>query len=219
MIKAVIFDLDGTLLDTRQDLANSINLVLKNLNKPQKSQQEIISCVGNGIKKLVEDCINPIDNKEDDKAFGLFQEFYSKEFLKTTYPYKGLPELVNKIEELNIKIGVNSNKEEIFTKELIKKHYKNIDLEYVIGNKEGLERKPSPQAVEMILNSMGINKKEALYIGDSPVDIKTARNANIDLICVGWGFKSKEELLKEENVKIVETPDEILKYIKEKNNA
>ena len=97
--------------------------------------------------------------------------------------------------------------------------YRDIDLQYVIGSKEGIERKPSPQAVENILYNMGINIEEALYIGDSGVDIKTARNAKVDILCVGWGFKSKEELLKEGNIKIVETPSEILKYIKEKNNA
>ena len=117
---------------------------------------------------------------------------------KTTYPYEGLQEIVKKISELGIKIGVNSNKDDTFTKELIKRHYKNIDLEYVIGNKEGIERKPSPQAIEKILTSMAVSKEEALYIGDSPVDIKTARNAKTDLICVGWGFKTKEELTKEE---------------------
>ena len=219
MIKAVIFDLDGTLLDTRQDLANSINLTLNFLNKDTMSQEEIISHVGHGIKNLVETCIRPNNDEEAEKANKLFQDFYGKEYLKTTYPYKGMVELVKELSKQNIKIGVNSNKDDKYTKELIKKHYKDIDLEYVIGIKEGIERKPSPQAIEILLYNMGINKEDALYIGDSGVDIKTARNAKVDLLCVGWGFKSKEELLKEGDIKIVETPSEILKYIKEKNNA
>ena len=220
MIKAIIFDLDGTLLDTRQDLANSINLTLKSLNKKEKPQDEIISHVGNGIKRLVEDCVVPKDDNETNKAVELFRNHYSKEYLKTTYPYKGMPELIEEISKLGIKIGVNSNKDDNFTKELIRKHYKDIDLEYVIGNKEGFERKPSPQAVDAILNNMGVKKEETIYIGDSQVDIKTAKNAKTELICVGWGFKTKEDLLKEEKtVKIVETPNEILEYIKEKNNA
>ena len=128
--------------------------------------------------------------------------------------------LVKDLSDLNIKMGVNSNKDDIFTKELIKKNYKDIDLQYVIGNKKEIERKPSPQAVKIILNNMGVNKEESLYIGDSMVDIKTAKNAKVDLVCVGWGFKTKQDLLKEDkDVKIVETPDEILEYIKEKNNA
>ncbi|MCQ2976346.1 MAG: HAD hydrolase-like protein, partial [Bacteroidales bacterium] len=167
MVQAVIFDLDGTLLDTKQDLANSINLTLKSLNRELKSQEEIISHVGNGIKRLVSECVNPKNEIEENEALKLFQEFYSKEYLKTTYPYKGMVELVKELSKLGIVIGVNSNKDDKYTKELIKKHYKEIDLKYVIGSKEGIERKPSPQAVESILYNMGINKEDTLYIGDS----------------------------------------------------
>ena len=109
MIKAVIFDLDGTLLDTKQDLANSINLVLKSLNKSELTQQEIISHVGNGIRRLVEDCTKLSDNKETDNALSLFKEFYSKEFMKTTYPYEGLQEIVKKIKETKERKRKNKN--------------------------------------------------------------------------------------------------------------
>lgn len=219
MIKAVIFDLDGTLLDTRQDLVNSINLTLKSLNKNEMSQNEIISHVGNGIKNLVEACVLPSDQEQANKALILFKKFYDGEYMKNTNPYQGMTDLVKYLNDREIKIGVNSNKDDKYTKELIKKHFVDIDLKYVIGNKENIERKPSSQGIEIILNNMGINKEDAIYIGDSIVDINTARNAKITCLCVAWGFRKKEELIKEGDNILVNNPNEIIEYIKEKNNA
>lgn len=219
MAKAIIFDLDGTLLDTRKDLANSINFMLEALNKKKLSQEEIISHVGHGIKYLVEECAKPKNEEDTKEAISLFKKFYSKEYLKNTIPYDGTKDLVIRLKEEGLIIGVNSNKDDIYTKELIKKHYKEIDLKYVLGGKEGIEKKPSPQAVNIILNDMGVRKEDTIYIGDSVVDVDTAKNAGIFSLIVGWGFSKKEDLLKEKGIKLVESPSEILEYIKEMNNA
>lgn len=216
MIKAVIFDLDGTLLDTRQDLASAMNLTLKALNKPELSKEDVISYVGHGIRNLVETCIKPNNADEFEEGYKIFQSKYAEEYMKTTIPYNGMKELVKDLNTINIKIGVNSNKDDTYTKNLIKKHFSDIDLEYVVGKREGINIKPSIDGVEYILKKMDVKKEEVIYVGDSSVDIETANNANIDSLSCAWGFKGRKELEKYSETKIVEEPKEILEYVKEK---
>lgn len=217
MIKAVIFDLDGTLLDTREDLSKAINLTLKDFNKKELTNEEIIKNVGNGIKNLVFNCVKPSDDQEE-KVLVTFNKHYREHFLENTRPYNGVEELVNKLIKDNIYVGVNSNKDDFYSKELIKKHFNNIKLDYVLGCVPGIERKPSGQGALQLLKNMDVDSSEAIYVGDSGVDVETAANANIQSISCLWGFRTKEELLSAGSTILVEKPEEIYKYIKEKNH-
>lgn len=218
MIKAVIFDLDGTLLDTRKDLADSINLVLKDLNKKQKEQSDIIKNVGHGIRYLIEKTILPNTTEEMDKASALFKKHYSKLYNNSTTVYKGIKEAVNMLIEQGILVGVVSNKDDEYVQKLIEYHFNRIDRNYVLGGKPGLKKKPSSEPVDQIIDKMGIKKEEVIYVGDSMVDVETSQNASIyNIICL-WGFSDRELMIK--NCKhTIEDPQDILKYIKEKNNA
>ncbi len=213
MKKAIIFDLDGTLLNTIGDLNNTVNLTYKyfGINKVD-STDKTMSMVGHGIRNLVEQMFveHP---KLVDEAYKKFLEIYDSKYYKTTVPYDGMKDIVDKLIAEGIKIGVNSNKNDTYTKKLIEMHFSNINLDYVLGKCEGINVKPDPMGANLILKKMGIISSEALYIGDSPTDIKTALNANIDPISVTWGFRSKQQLIDSGAIRIVNKPEEILNIL------
>ncbi len=212
MKKAVIFDLDGTLLNTISDLNNSVNLTFKAFNIDRNdSVDKTMSMVGHGIKNLIEQCF--VDYPElSDSAYKKFLEIYNDEYYKTTIPYKGIKEMVDILIDNGIKIGVNSNKNDSYSKKLIEIHFPNINQELVLGHVDGMKVKPDPEGANLIINRMNVDKSDVVYIGDSSTDIKTAENTNIDSLSVTWGFRSEEEL-KLVAHKLVHSPKEIVDYI------
>lgn len=219
MIKAIIFDLDGTLLNTSQDLTDAINSTLKDFYKEEVSVKEVLRNIGNGNVKLVERCLNPKDEKELKEGVEKFKYYYNDCYSNKTKPYEGIKEVIEWIQKENIKIGVFSNKYDEYTKNLIKINFKNINEEFVFGKAEGYKLKPDPEVLFEILKRMKIKIEDALYIGDSGVDVETANNANIKMLTCTWGFRSKEELIKANAINLIDSPKEIIDYIKEKNNA
>ena len=140
-----------------------------------------------------------------------FLEVYEKEYDQNTKPYEGIKELVDILISKGIKVGVNSNKNDIYTKHLIKIHFPNINQDYVLGHLENMKVKPDPEGVNLLIKKMNVLKEETLYVGDSPTDIKTANNAGIDVLSVTWGFRSKEQLKDAKH--IIDNPKEILSYV------
>ena len=213
MKRAIIFDLDGTILNTIGDLNNTVNLTYKyfNINKVD-SIDKTMAMVGYGIKNLVEQMF--IEYPElTNEAYKKFLEIYKKEYYKTTIPYDGIKELIDNLITKGIKIGVNSNKNDSYTKKLIEIHFSNINMDYVLGKKDSINVKPDPMGVNLILKKMNVLNSEALYIGDSPTDIKTALNANIDSASVTWGFRSKQQLIDNGAIRIINKPSEILNIL------
>lgn len=213
MKRAIIFDLDGTILNTIGDLNNTVNLTYKyfNINKVD-SIDKTMAMVGHGIKNLVEQMF--IEYPElTNEAYKKFLEIYKKEYYKTTIPYDGIKELIDNLITKGIKIGVNSNKNDSYTKKLIEIHFSNINMDYVLGKKDSINVKPDPMGVNLILKKMNVLNSEALYIGDSPTDIKTALNANIDSASVTWGFRSKQQLIDNGAIRIINKPSEILNIL------
>lgn len=213
MIKGIIFDLDGTLLNTITDLNNSVNKTFKLMNVDKvNAEEKTMSEVGHGIKNLIEQIFSDT-NVDIDKAYQTFLDVYKEEYTKHTKPYEGIKELIDELNNLNIKIGVNSNKNDEYTKHLIELNFNNINLNYVLGKTSNIKTKPDPEGLNYIINKMNLNKNEVIYCGDSPTDVKTASNANIRCISVTWGFRS-EEVLRKVNDNIVYKPSEILERIK-----
>lgn len=194
--KIVIFDLDGTLLDTLQDLAISTNFALESCGHPKRTVEEVRRFVGNGIEKLIEKATPAdISLNERKKILEVFKLHYAEHCEDHTSPYSGILPLLDRMIEAGISIAVVSNKIDFAVQSLCKKYFGDR-FSIVIGEQNGIRRKPYPDSVLDVLSKTGVSSREAVYIGDSEVDIETAHNANIDIISVSWGFRDKDFLSK-----------------------
>ncbi len=209
----LIFDLDGTLLNTSYDLHASLNYALKTHNLQQKTLQETLSLLGNGIDILVAGAIKDGKNNPDfEKIYATFKTYYQEHINDYTVPYDGIIELLQTLKQKNIKMGIVSNKFDEGVKDLQKKFFNHL-IDNAQGVSKTIKKKPCPDAVfELIKNSNATNEAN-IYIGDSEVDIETAKNANIPCISVSWGFRSKEYLESINAQIIIDTPKDLLKYI------
>lgn len=210
----LIFDLDGTLLNTAYDLHASLNYALKAHNLKQTTLEETLSLLGNGIDILVAGAIeNGKNNPDFEKIYATFKTYYNDHINDYTVPYDGIIELLKTIKQKNIKMGIVSNKFDEGVKALQKKFFNDL-IDNAQGVTETIQKKPCPDAVfELIKNSNALNETN-IYIGDSEVDIETAKNAGIDCISVSWGFRSKEYLQSINAKIIIDKPSQLLDYIK-----
>jgi len=207
-----IFDLDGTLLDTLEDLADSTNYVMHSFGYPERTLAEVRSFVGNGIRKLLErSAPNGTSPEEIDRMFAQFKEHYGAHCADKTKPYDGIMDLLHKLQEQGIKLAVVSNKADYAVKALCEQYFPGV-FDEAVGERVGIARKPAPDTVNEVLKNLQIDKSQAVYIGDSEVDVQTARNAEMDCIAVDWGFR-EASVLKEAGAEIiVSTPEVIAEY-------
>ena len=192
-----IFDLDGTLLDTLGDLAASVNFALRTHGMPEHSVDDVRRFVGNGVRKLMQRAVpNGDANSDFEAAFATFRQHYMAHSLDTTRPYAGIPETLAALRQQGCRIAVVSNKMMAATQELCQ-HFFPDTVEVAIGehDAEGIRKKPAPDTVLAALRRLGVGKESALYVGDSDVDIETARNAGLPCISVLWGFRDRDFLL------------------------
>lgn len=209
----LIFDLDGTLLDTLDDLANSVNYALEKLNFPRRSKDEIRSFVGNGIEKLIELSV-PEKASYDQfaKCLLLFKKHYSENMKEETKPYDGIIELLNYLKKNNYNMAIVSNKFQEGVTDL-NNHYFSQYIDVAIGKSPKMRKKPYPDTVLSAIDELGASKENCLYIGDSEVDILTAKNANIKCVSVTWGFRD-EDLLKEFGANyIINSPQDLVSIL------
>jgi len=212
MYNTYIFDLDGTLLDTLTDLAASANYALRTHGMPEHSIDDVRRFVGNGVRKLMERAIpNGEDNPDFEAAFATFREHYMLHSLDTTQPYPGIPEVLAELRAKGCRLAVVSNKMMPATVELCL-HFFPDTIEVAIGEHEaeGIRKKPAPDTVFAALRELGVEKYSAVYVGDSDVDIATARNAGLPCISVLWGFRDREFLLDHGATTFISKPKELL---------
>lgn len=208
-----IFDLDGTLLDTLEDLADSTNYVMRSFGYPERTLAEVRSFVGNGIWKLLErSAPNGTPSEEIDRMFEQFKEYYGAHCADKTKPYDGIMELLAFLKKKGVRLAVVSNKADYAVKALCEQYFPGY-FDEAVGERVGIARKPAPDTVNEVLKNLKIEKAQAVYIGDSEVDVQTAQNAEMDCIAVDWGFRDKEVLEKAGAEIIVSTPAELFKYI------
>lgn len=211
--KAVIFDMDGTILNTLEDLKNATNYSLRQFGMPERSLEEVRMFVGNGIRKLVERAVPAGTPKENiDQVFDVFLEYYEIHSADNTSPYPGILELVEKLKKSGIKTAVSTNKADVPAQELGREYFNGI-FDLIVGQQDGLKVKPAPDSVNKILSILDIQKKDAIYIGDSDVDVQTAKNSGLDFIGVSWGFRGREFLEKNGAKNIVDNANEILDLV------
>lgn len=214
--KAVIFDLDGTLIDTIDDLADSMNNVLERAGFPVHEVNKYKYFVGDGMKNLVKRAL-PEGNYEDsvieDYLTQMKQE-YSKNWKAKSKPYAGIPELLDNLEAINFPKAVLSNKAHEFTVQVIGEILPKWHFDYVYGERQGITRKPDPSGALEIAKNLGIEPCEILYVGDTSTDMKTAKNAGMYAVGVLWGFREKPELLEHGAATVISEPMELLALIK-----
>lgn len=207
--KSYIFDLDGTLLNTLDDLAASCNYALRSYDMQERTIDEVRRFVGNGVKKLMERAIpQGLDNPKFEECYATFRKHYLEHSLDTTRPYPGVPEMLEKLKCDGAKLAVVSNKFYAATQELVH-HFFGEWVEVAIGERPDIRKKPAPDTVLEALRQLGMRRETAVYIGDSDVDIDTARNCGMPCISVLWGFRSKNFLLEHGATHLVTDPTEI----------
>lgn len=212
--KGIIFDLDGTLLNTIEDLSDSVNEVLTAYGYPNHNYEEYKLKIGRGFRNLMENSFpKGMDEKTIDEALPLFVEIYDRRYQNKTKPYKGICEIVDTLYRMGIKIGVNSNKRTDYTRQLVSKFFKEISFVEILGERQNVPKKPDPTAALEIVELMELLPQEVLYVGDSKTDIMTARNAGVDSIGVLWGFRSYEELKEHGATYIVSKPQDIIDIV------
>ena len=195
MKKLVLWDLDGTLIDTLEDLGTAVNYALTLRGLPLHTIDEYRRMVGHGVRNLVQQALPAgVDEAYVDACLKDFKEYYSAHIDVKTRPYPGISDLITDLDKRGVKMAIVSNKFQEGTEYLIKEFFPEIDFVAIMGNREGFPLKPSPEIVEHVLKLSGIPKADAILVGDSPTDMKTAANGGIDSIAVSWGYRTREEL-------------------------
>ena len=205
-----IFDLDGTLLSTLEDLKNSCNFALSSFGLPERSLEEVRQFVGNGVELLMKRAVpNDTDDELFTKVFGTFKEHYLVHNLDTTKPYDGVLEMLDELNRAGKNIAVVSNKFYEATVELCR-HFFGDRVRVAIGERADIRKKPAPDTVDEAFKLLGVSRENAVYIGDSDVDLATARNSNLPCISVLWGFRDKDFLIEHGGNTFVTEPSQIL---------
>jgi len=208
--KAAVFDLDGTLLNTLDDLADSVNAMLKMYSFPQRTVAEIRSFVGNGARNLIASSL-PENSSPSlvDECLSVYIAHYSKNMNNKTRPYDGVPDLLQHLKQAGIKIAVCSNKGDENVKGLCNEYFGSL-VDVASGELPGIKKKPAPDSIFDAIEALGADPNEVVYIGDSEVDVLTAKNAGISFIGVSWGFRDRADLIAEGAEVIADTADELL---------
>lgn len=210
----IIFDMDGTILDTLEDLQDAVNYALGELGMQKRSLSEIRKFVGNGVRRLMELSVpDGVHNPRFEEAFALFKEYYGVHCNDKTKVYEGVMELMRDLKEEGYALAIVSNKLDSAVKDLNEKYF-GAYVTVAIGEKEGMARKPAPDTVFAALRELGKTAETAVYIGDSEVDIATAQNSGLPCISVLWGFRDKAFLEAQGGVQFAKTPEEVKQYLK-----
>jgi len=211
--KAVLFDMDGTVLNTLGDLAAAVNHTLREFSMPERSIAEVAAALGNGAAYLIAHTVPDGTPKElTDKVLAAYAPYYDAHCDILTGPYDGIVPLMQKLRERGVKLAVISNKQDTAVKPLAEKYFPGL-LEIAVGESAEVRRKPNPDAVLAALCHIGVEREEAIYVGDTEVDLQTARNAGMECASVDWGFRTREQLLGFGAARIVSSAEELLEAL------
>lgn len=215
MYKAIIFDLDGTLIDSLEDLADAVNYGLEKMGYTPHPVEAYKRMIGNGAVKLCERALRGYTDfsGETEKLHTFFSEYYNSHSTDKTAPYEGIADLLSELSNNRILMAVASNKPDEFTKSIISGIFRDVPFAAVYGKRENRDTKPAPDIIFDILHDLNLSKEDVILAGDSDVDILTASNAGIKSIGCTWGYRTKEELTAAGADFIVNSPEEILEFI------
>ncbi len=212
----IIFDLDGTLLNTLDDLADAVTQTLCHFGYPTRTYEEIRRFVGNGVKVLMKkSCPEKLTDDHFSECLTYFQEYYKKNMLNKTQPYPGIMDMLGELKNQGVAVGIVSNKFQKAVTGLWQRFFKDT-VTVAIGNREGVLPKPAPDSVMLAISELKLDSKRDLiyYVGDSETDILTAGNAKLPIISVTWGFRTLEELKSCGAISLIDKPEEIFSFLK-----
>ena len=211
--KAVLFDMDGTVLDTLGDLAAAVNHTLREFSMPERSVAEVAAALSNGAAYLIAHTVPDGTPKElTDKVLAAYAPYYDAHCDILTGPYDGIVPLMQKLRGKGVKLAVISNKQDTAVKPLAEKYFPGL-LEIAVGESAEVRRKPNPDAVLAALRHIGVEREDAIYVGDTEVDLQTARNAGMECASVDWGFRTREQLVEIGAEHIFGTVQELEEYL------
>lgn len=217
MTDTVIFDLDGTLLDTLEDLMDSVNFALGIFGLQERSLAEVRSFVGNGVELLIERAVEGrLSEKDELECLRIFKEHYSKNMNHKTKPYDGMLDLIKTLLNKDYRIAIVSNKFDSAVKELNNIYFEGL-FPVAIGSSETVAKKPAPDSVFEALKQLGVTGKTAIYVGDSDVDVMTAKNSGLECVGVTWGFRDEELLSEMGAAYIIHKPEQLLDILSRRN--
>ena len=211
--KAVLFDMDGTVLDTLGDLAAAVNHTLREFSMPERSIAEVAAALSNGAAYLIAHTVPDGTPKElTDKVLAAYALYYDAHCDILTGPYDGIVPLMQKLRDKGVKLAVISNKQDTAVKPLAEKYFPGL-LEIAVGESAEVRRKPNPDAVLAALRHIGVEREDAIYVGDTEVDLQTARNAGMECASVDWGFRTREQLVEIGAEHIFDTVQALEEYL------
>lgn len=212
--KAVLYDMDGTVLDTLADLTDAVNVSLRRFGLPEQPAMHVRDVLGNGARRLIMGCLpEGTDERTADAVLEFYKPYYDAHCREKTAPYPGITELMQRLRDAGVKQAVVSNKPDGAVKELAELFFGGL-IESAVGESETVRLKPCPDAVLAAAKLMGVSKDECVYVGDSEVDIETARRAGMDCISVAWGFRDEDMLRAEGASCIVRSAEELFDALK-----
>ncbi len=211
---AVIFDLDGTLTDTLDDLKNSVNYALGEFGFPERTLDEVRSFVGNGVRRLIYLSVPENTPQETaEECLKVFKEYYKSHSLIKTKPYDGIIPMLEELKKQGIKTAVVTNKMHEAAEDIVHIFFDGL-IDTTVGQVDGVAQKPQPDGINLVLSSLSVSKERAVYVGDSEVDCITAINAGMPCIGVTWGFRDRYVLLENGASCIIDSPEQIFECIK-----
>lgn len=218
-ITTVVFDLDGTLLNTLEDLADSTNYALAQYGFPQRTLEEVRRFVGNGVRKLIERAIpGGTSNERFEEVFACFKAYYVDHCMIKTGLYPGIPEMLQVLKQKGFRLAIVSNKLQSGVDELYR-HYFSDTVQVAVGERPGVMRKPAPDMVCIALQELGVAPEEAVYVGDSDVDVATAANSGLPCISVLWGFRDRDFLIEHGASRFASVPSDVPDLLQDMQSA
>ncbi len=210
MITTIIFDLDGTLLNTLDDLWASVNYSLAQNGYPCRSKEEVRRFLGNGVRVLIEKSMpDGSSNEEIEEVLNTFRPYYVAHAMEATRPYDGVAEMLKELKRKGYKTAIVSNKPDAAVQELYESMFKD-KIDIALGERPDVRRKPSPDMVLKVMKLLSSSREESIYVGDSEVDYSTAKNSGLPCISVSWGFRDRDYLVSIGSERIIDTPNELL---------
>jgi len=212
-MKAIIFDMDGTTLDTLEDITDACNLTFKDYGLKQYTPEEMREKLGYGFLGLMKSCFPETMQDKCEEAVAVFSKYYADIYKNKTKPYDGILETMKLLQERKLILAINSNKDDYYAKELVKVKFPGVSIAACYGKRKDMPGKPDPSAVFEILKELNLNKEDVLYVGDSEADYNTAKNAGIAFVGVTWGYRNKETLKECGVENFIDRPQEIINYL------